>query len=76
MTALHLPVAHTEDDLALAGALAHMLRSEELYVAWSTDGGAARPILEAILEVEVRPAVPLRRPNLFERLVERWRGLY
>jgi hypothetical protein len=76
MTALHLPVAHTEDDLALAGALAHLLRSEELYVAWSTDGGAARPVLEALLEVEAHPAVPLRRPNLFERLVERWRGLY
>jgi hypothetical protein len=75
MTALHLPVAHTEDDLALAGALAHVLRSEELYVAWSTDGGAARPVLEAMLEVEQTPAVPLRRPNLLERLVERWRGL-
>jgi hypothetical protein len=75
MTALHLPVAHTEDDLALAGALAHVLRSEELYVAWSTDGGAARPVLEAMLEVQHRPAVQLRRPNLFERLVERWRGL-
>ena len=74
MTALHLPVAHTEDDLALAGALAHVLRSEELYVAWSTDGGAARPVLEAVLEVQRRPAIPLRRPNLFERLVERWRG--
>ena len=74
-TALHLPVAHTEDDLALAGALAHLLRSEELYVAWSTDGGAARPVLEASLEVEQRPVIPLRRPNLFERLVERWRGL-
>ena len=75
MTALHLPVAHTEDDLALAGALAHVLRSEELYVAWSTDGGAARPVVDAMLEVEVRPAVELRRPNLFERLLERWRGV-
>jgi hypothetical protein len=75
MTALHLPVAHTEDDLALAGALAHLLRSEELYVAWSTDGGTARPVLEAILEVEARPVVPLRRPTLIERLVERWRGV-
>ena len=77
MTALHLPVAHTEDDLALAGALAHLLRSEELYVAWSTDGGAARPVVDAILELEPRPSPPpvtLRRPTLFERLLERWRG--
>jgi hypothetical protein len=76
MTALHLPVAHTEDDLALAGALAQILRSEELYVAWSTDGGAARPIVDALIEVDSpTPAIPLRRPTLFERLLELWRGL-
>lgn len=76
MTALHLPVAHTEDDLALAGALAHLLRSEELYVAWSTDGGAARPVVDAVLELQPQPVSPvqLRRPTLFERLLERWRG--
>ncbi len=80
MTALHLPVAHTEDDLALAGALAHLLRSKELYVAWSTDGGTARPVVDAILEFEPQPqpqpAIQLRRPTVFERLLERWRGLY
>ena len=77
MTALHLPVAHTEDGLALAGALAHMLGSAELYVAWSTDGGTARPLVDAVLEFNAPPppAVPLRRPTLFERLLERWRGL-
>jgi hypothetical protein len=76
MTALHLPVAHTEDDLALAGALAHLLRSEELYVAWSTDGGAARPVVDAMLELRpTPPAIPLRRPTLVERLIERWRSL-
>ena len=76
MTALHLPVAHTEDDLALAGALAHLLRSEELYIAWSTDGGAARPVVDAILELQTPvPQITLRRPTLVERLLERWRGL-
>jgi hypothetical protein len=75
MTALHLPVAHTEDDLALAGALAHLLRSEELYVAWSTDGGAARPVVDAMLDLNPTPRIPLRRPTLIERLVERWRGV-
>ena len=76
MTSVHLPVAHTEDDLALAGALAQLLRSEELYVAWSTDGGAARPVVDAIIQVEPeQPRIPLRRPSLLERLLERWRGL-
>ena len=76
MTALHLPVAHTEDDLALAGALAHLLNSGELYIAWSTDGGAARPVVDAMLELEGPQAtVTLRRPTLVERLLERWRGL-
>lgn len=51
MASLHLPVAHTEDDLAIAGALAQLLNSEELYVAWSTDGGAARPVIPAKLYV-------------------------
>ena len=74
MTALHLPVAHTEDDLALAGALAHVLKSGELYVAWSTDGGAACPLVDAVLELDppsCTPPIPFRRPTLFERLVGR-----
>ena len=76
MTALHLPVAHTEDDLALAGALAHLLRSEELYIAWSTDGGAARPVVDAVLELTPsEPVINFRRPTLVERLLDRWRAL-
>ena len=77
MTALHLPVAHTEDDLALAGALAHVLGSAELYVAWSTDGGTARPLVDAVLEFTAPASAPAesRRPTLFERLLERWRAL-
>ncbi len=80
MTSLHLPVAHTDDDIAMAGALAQLLRSEELYVAWSTDGGAARPVVDALLPFEEdEDATPaparLRRPTLFERLLEYWRGV-
>ncbi len=76
MTALHLPVAHTEDDLALAGALAHLLRSEELYIAWSTDGGPARPVVDAMLELSPsEPTITFRRPTLVERLLDRWRAL-
>jgi hypothetical protein len=75
MTALHLPHAHTEDDLALAGALASLLRSDELFVAWSTDGGAARPCVDAMLELERpvrRPAA--RRSSLVDRLWGRRRA--
>ena len=78
MTSLHLPVAHTEDDLALAGALAQMLRSSELYVAWSTDGGAAKPVVDAHMEFSDEPAPqppPQPPATLFDRLVEYWRGL-
>ena len=79
MTSLHLPVAHTPDDIAMAGALAQLLRSEELYVAWSTDGGAAKPVVDALLTFEEDatpdPApVRLRPPTLFERLLDYWRG--
>lgn len=74
MTALHLPHAHTEDDLALAGALAHLLHSDDLYVAWSTDGGAARPCVDAMLELEGPDGHPAeQRPSLVARLRGRWR---
>ena len=73
MTALHLPVDHTHDDLELAGAIAQILRSRELYVAWSTDGGAARPVIDAVLEPH--PRFALRRPSLFARLLDYWRGV-
>ncbi len=77
MTCLHLPVAHTDDDIVIAGALAQLLRSQELYVAWSTDGGPAKPVVDALLEFEDDTPAParLRPPTLFERLLERWRGL-
>lgn len=76
-TCVHLPVAHTEQDIQLAGALAHVLRSEELYVAWSTDGGPARPLIDAHLEVEslVPDVVRVRQASLWHRLLEYWRGL-
>ncbi len=79
MTCLHLPVAHTEDDIALAGALAQLLRSEELYVAWSTDGGAAKPVIDAHLQFAEDPAaatprVQPRRPGRLERMIAYWRN--
>ena len=77
MTAVHLPVAHTEDDIQLAGALAQVLHSAELYVAWSTDGGAARPVVDAYLQLESSTPAParLQRPSLWQKLLEYWRGV-
>jgi hypothetical protein len=77
VTSVHLPVAHTQDDIQLAGALAQLLRSSELYVAWSTDGGAARPVIDAHLHFN--PAVPaaaqLQSQTFWQRLLEWWRYL-
>ena len=69
MPQLHLPVQHTDEDLALAGALASVLRSKELYVAWSLEAGQAEPIIPAALK-DAEPAPPRRhrRPSLFMRL--------
>jgi hypothetical protein len=50
MPQLHLPVQHTDQDLALAGALASVLRSKDLYVAWSLDTGQSEPIIPAALK--------------------------
>ena len=73
MTSVHLPVAHTQDDLEIAAALAKVLGSRELYVAWSTDGGTARPVIDAILEFEVPPPARMQPATLWQRLLDYWR---
>jgi hypothetical protein len=57
MAHLHLPVEHDDQDLAMAGALAGALRSEDLYVTWSRSTGAARPVIPA----EIREACETRK---------------
>lgn len=82
MSHLHLPARHTDEDLALAGCLAQMLHSGELYVAWSTDGGAARPVIPATVHAHAeRPLPPpgpepspVRRRDLLARWRRRKRG--
>ena len=68
MPHVHLPAQHTDDDLALAGALATMLRSKELYVAWSVEAGQAAPVIPAALQ-DARDDEPRekRRPGLLAR---------
>ena len=68
MPHVHLPAQHTSDDLALAGALATMLCSQELYVAWSCEAGQAAPVIPAALrEPAAEPAPRRRRPGLLAR---------
>jgi hypothetical protein len=69
MPHVHLPAQHTDDDLALAGALATMLRSKELYVAWSSDGGPAAPVIPAALQDVREEPRPQRRRGLLARLL-------
>jgi hypothetical protein len=54
MAQLYLPAAHTEADLVLAGQIAELIDSAELYVAWSAEEGAAVPEVAA----ELRPSAP------------------
>jgi len=67
MSHLHLPVKHTDDDLALAGALASILRSSELYVAWSLEAGPSEPVVAAAI---MDPEAPRKR-GLLARLLGR-----
>jgi hypothetical protein len=53
-----LPIEHTDADLVLAANLAEIVGSEDLYVAWSHDGGAGIPEVGAVL-VEHRAVSPL-----------------
>ena len=55
MPQLHLPAKHSHRDLELAGTLASILQSRDLYVAWSVEAGPAEPLVAAaIAEVEPR----------------------
>jgi hypothetical protein len=55
MAQLILPRAHTEADLVLAGQIAELIDSAELYVSWTPEQGRAVPEVMA----ELRAAVPL-----------------
>jgi hypothetical protein len=54
MSQLILPRAHTEADLVLAGQIAELIDSAELYVSWTPEQGRAVPEVMA----ELRAAVP------------------
>ena len=71
MPHVHLPAQHTDDDLAIAGALATMLRSQELYVAWSCESGQAAPVIPAALQTADEEAP---RPRRRQGRLARWFG--
>jgi hypothetical protein len=52
MAQLYLPVAHTEADLVLAGQIAELIDSAELYVTWTPKHGRAIPEVIAELREE------------------------
>jgi hypothetical protein len=58
MPKLHLPAEHSEGDVVLAGTLAHILSSQDLYVAWSLESGQAAPVVPAALVERERAAEP------------------
>lgn len=65
MAHVHLPARHGDDDLALAAALARLLRSEDLYVAWARGTGPAPPEIPAQVKAAGRPGS--RRGRLARR---------
>ena len=51
MAHLHLPEAHTDSDLILAGQIAASMRSSQLYIVWTHSGGpGAQPAVAARLQ--------------------------
>src|SRR4051794_25308455 len=60
MSHLYLPTEHTDTDLALASAVAEAIDSNELFVAWTYDNGAAAaPEVQALL---LKPEPAARSP--------------
>jgi hypothetical protein len=49
MAHLILPVEHSESDLVLAGQIAELIDSAELYVAWTPEHGLCAPSISAEL---------------------------
>lgn len=61
MSHLYLPADHNDTDLALASAVSEAIDSNELFVAWTSEGGiAAPPVVKAFLRDSPEPA--LRNP--------------
>jgi hypothetical protein len=54
MAQLYLPLAHTEADLVLAGQIAEVIDSAELYVTWTPREGPAVPEVVAELRTAGR----------------------
>ena len=73
MAHLHLPSQHSARDLELAGSLAELLDSEDLYVAWSVESGPAAPVVPAAVRdssAAPSPALaPVRRRRKRQSLV-------
>ena len=49
MSQLYLPAEHTEADLVMAGQIAQLVDSAELYVTWTPEHGQAAPEVAAEL---------------------------
>ncbi len=71
MAQLYLPAEHDEADLVLAGLIAELVDSAELYVTWTAAQGPATPAIPAVLREP-----PVRRGTLLMRaLRELWAAL-
>ena len=75
MPQLHLPADHTDSDLILAGQIAALMRSGELYIAWTHTGGAgAQPAVAAQLR-EPAPATAEILNVLLDFAADLWRAV-
>ena len=75
MAHLHLPEDHTDDDLILAGQIAASVRSSELYIAWTHEGGpGAQPAVAAQLREPAGAGAELVG-IFFDLAGELWRAL-
>ncbi|HEX8105230.1 MAG TPA: hypothetical protein VF533_21600 [Solirubrobacteraceae bacterium] len=69
MPHVYLPTEHSEADLVMAGQLAELLESDELYVTWSPRG-YQEPQIETIVRVERPKPVPAPAQHQHSLLTE------
>ena len=74
MPQLYLPADHTEADLVLAGQIAELVDSAELYVAWTAEHGHAAPEVAAELRAPA-PGLAGTISLLFQAARDLWAAL-
>jgi hypothetical protein len=76
MPHLHLPADHSDADIVLAAHVAATVGSDQLFVAWTHDAGAAAPEICAVVRERETSLVGDILRAFFANVRAGWRSLF